>query len=218
MHILIIEDDLEIGRILRSFLEDNNYKVSTALDGAEGLLTFGEHIDLVLLDVMLPTIDGFSVLEQLRKKTDTPVIMITALSSEADQLKGFDRGVDDYITKPFSIPILLRKIDLVLRRADKIQKKVITYREMQIDLEGMSVSVNGTDVKLTTKEFEILAELFMHQGRVLTRDVLVTKVWGDETFCDDRIVNIHIKNIRQKLGVDYIETIRGAGYKVEKLF
>ena len=215
INILIVEDDIEIQRLLKSFLEENDYKVNQVYDGAEALASC-DNIDLILLDIMLPKIDGFSVLELIRKKSDVPVIMITALHTERDQLKGFDLGADDYITKPFSVPVLLRKIGIVLRRANKIQKNVITYKEIQIDLEGMSVSVNGTDIKLTTKEFEILSTLFMHQGVVLTRDVLVTKVWGDETFCDDRIVNIHIKNIRQKLGVDYIETVRGAGYKVEK--
>lgn len=216
MNILIVEDDIEIQRLLKSFLEEHSYHIEQAYDGVTALSEY-HNADLVLLDVMLPKIDGFSVLELIRKHSDIPVIMITALDTEQDQLKGFDFGADDYITKPFSIPILIRKIEVVLRRANKITNNLIVYKELKIDLDGMTVFVNDVEIKLTTKEFEILTELFMHQGVVLSRDVLVTKVWGDETFCDDRIVNIHIKNIRQKLGADYIQTIRGAGYKVEKL-
>ncbi len=215
--ILLIEDDIEIQNILKSFLEENDYEIFQAFDGISALENY-ENMDLILLDVMLPKIDGFSVLELIRKKSDIPVIMLTALGSELEQLKGFDLGADDYIVKPFSIPILFRKIELVLRRENKISKKIIEYKDLKIDLEGMKVTVRDIETKLTAKEFEILSELFIHQGIVLTRDVLVTRIWGDETFCDDRIVNIHMKNIRQKLGVDYIKTIRGVGYKVEKLY
>ncbi len=214
--ILIAEDDIEIQSLLKSFLEENNYYIMQAFDGISILENY-ENADLILLDIMLPKIDGFSVLELIRKKSDIPIIILTALGGEVEQLRGFDYGADDYITKPFSVPILLRKIESVLRRVNKISKKLIVYKDLEIDLEGMRVAVKNKEIKLTAKEFEILAELFMHQGIVLTRDVLVTKIWGDETFCDDRIVNIHIKNIRQKLGVDYIKTMRGAGYKIEKL-
>lgn len=215
--ILIVEDDLEIQRILKYFLEENDYGVNQAYDGIQAIETIDDTIDLVLLDVMLPKIDGFAVLEIIRNRSNIPVIMITALGSEKDQLRGFDLQVDDYVTKPFSIPILIKKIEAVLRRVNKTEQKILTYKDLQIDFDGMYVTVNNNEVKLTVKEFEIVCEMFMNQGIVLTRELLATKLWGDETFCDDRIINIHIKNIRQKLGVDYIKTVRGAGYKIEKL-
>ncbi len=215
IHILIVEDDEQIQFLLCSFLEEHGFSVRQAFDGLSAL-THVQNADLILLDVMLPQLDGLSVLAHIRETSDVPVILLTALGSERDQLAGFDGGADDYIVKPFSVPLLLRKIEVALRRANKMQKNRIIYRNLEIDTEGMQALIDGVDCKLTTKEFAILLELFTHQGIVLSRDVLVTKVWGDETFCDDRIVNIHIKNIRAKLGVDYIQTVRGAGYKVEK--
>lgn len=215
--ILVVEDDFEIQRLLKSFLVASNYSVVQALDGMKALEAFDNTIDLVLLDIMMPKFDGFTVCEMLRKTTSVPIIMITALDSERDQLKGFDLRVDDYITKPFSVPILMRKIEAVLRRVNKVEKKILVYKDLHIDMDGMTVFVRGSEVKLTSKEFEILREIITHPGIVLTREVLVTKIWGDEMYCDDRIINIHIKNIRQKLGVDYIQTVRGAGYKIEEL-
>ena len=217
INILIIEDDIEIQHLLSSFLRKHHYNVLQAFDGLEALHLFESSIDLVLLDVMLPKLDGYKVLEHLRKHSDVPVLMLTALHSELDQIKAFDLQADDYVPKPFSLPILIRKIESILRRVNKLDKKIIHYHELLIDLEGMVVKVNEQEIKLTVKEYEILCAIFLNPGIVMTREMLVTKIWGDESFCDDRIINIHIKNIRKKLGVDYIKTIRGAGYKIDRL-
>ena len=182
--ILVIEDEVSIRKVIKAFLEDAGYTVFEAGDGQEGLEKFRQQSpDLILLDLMLPKMNGFSVCEVIRKESRVPIIMLTALDSEADQMKGFDALADDYITKPFSMPLVVRHIEAVT---------------------------------LTTREFEILRFLLENQDKVITRENIMDSIWGYEYLGDEKIVNTHIKNIRRKLGVDYIETIRGAGYKIEK--
>lgn len=218
--ILVIEDEESIQNIIKAFLEDAGYTVKLAGDGLEGIRQFRKHSPaLVLLDLMLPKIDGFSVCESLRRESQVPIIMLTALDDDASQLKGFDALADDYITKPFSMPVVVRHIEAVLRRTEQgalVENNVIRYKEITLDTDSYSVLVGGKSVSLTTREFEILKLFLENQGRVVSREVLLNSVWRYDYFGDEKIVNTHIKNIRKKLGVDYIKTIRGVGYKIEK--
>lgn len=219
MHILVVEDDLEIQKSLKIFLENEGYDVTLVGDGLQALTVFDEQFDLVLLDIMLPGLDGFEVCRYLRKQSeDVPIVMLTALHSELNQIRGFDLKIDDYITKPFSVSILLRKISAILRRSIPNEKKnEIIYQDLTIDLDGMTVTMNGVPIDLTTKEYSIVVALFSSQGIVFTRNMLYDKIWGIDAFYDDSVINTHMGNVRKKLGVDYIKTIRGVGYKVEKL-
>jgi len=218
--ILIIEDETSIQNIIKAFLEDAGYTVVLADDGVEGISKYHEcHPDLVLLDLMLPKVDGFTICEILRKETITPIIMLTALDDDDSQMKGFDALADDYITKPFSMPLVLRRIEAVLRRADTLMgetSSVIHYKNISLDTESYEVFVDGRCIMLTAREFDILKILMENQGRVFSRDNLLNSIWGYDYFGDEKIVNTHIKNIRRKLGIDCIETIRGVGYRIDK--
>lgn len=219
--ILVIEDEDSIRKVIKAFLEDAGYTVFEASDGLEGLEKFRQYNpDLILLDLMLPKMNGFSVCEAIRKESQIPIIMLTALDSEADQMKGFDALADDYITKPFSMPVVVRHIEAVLRRAQQDspleESNIIHYKNIAVNTDSLTVRVDGEAVPLTTREFEILKFLLENQDKVITRENLIDNIWGYEHLGDEKIVNTHIKNIRRKLGVDYIETIRGAGYKIEK--
>ena len=218
--ILIIEDEKAIQNIIKAFLEDAGYTTVLADDGLEGIEQFHKcSPDLVLLDLMLPKIDGFAVCELIRKESSIPVIMLTARDDDDSQIKGFDALADDYITKPFTMPLVMRRIEAVLRRTEQgnqTENTVIHYKEISLDIDSFTVLVNGENISLTTREFEILKLLLENQGRVFTRDNLLNTIWGYDYFGDAKIVNTHIKNIRRKLGVDHIDTIRGVGYKIEK--
>lgn len=218
--ILIIEDEKAIQNIIKAFLEDAGYTTVLADDGLEGIEQFHKcSPDLVLLDLMLPKIDGFAVCELIRKESSIPVIMLTARDDDDSQIKGFDALADDYITKPFTMPLVMRRIEAVLRRTEQgnqTENTVIHYKDISLDIDSFTVLVNGENISLTTREFEILKLLLENQGRVFTRDNLLNTIWGYDYFGDAKIVNTHIKNIRRKLGVDHIDTIRGVGYKIEK--
>lgn len=222
--LLAVEDEEDIQEILKNYLTDQGYLVTLADDGVDGIAKFhsGE-FDLILLDVMLPKIDGFGVCELIRRESDVPVIMLTALEEEEYQIRGLDLKADDYITKPFSMPVLLRKIAAVLRRTHREEEQqVITYKTLRIDLMGHHVFVCGQpegaeeEIELTQKEFELLHVLLINKGIVLTRQKLLNMVWGMDYFGEERIVDTHIKNIRKKLGQEYIRTIRGVGYRIDK--
>ena len=218
--ILVVEDDLDIQELLKNFLQEVGYEVSLASDGVEALSVFSaSQFDLVLLDVMLPKIDGFAVCELIRKQSQVPIIMLTALSGEEEQIRGLDLQVDDYITKPFSMPILIRKIAAVLRRSSGPQEdehKTISYQNLVLDCDNYTATVNGTAYELTQREFEVLKELLTNQGRILTRQNLLDKLWRYDFYGDERVVDTHIKNLRKKLRIEFIQTIRGVGYKIDK--
>ena len=218
--ILVVEDDLDIQELLKNFLQEVGYEIILASDGVEALSVFSTaQFDLVLLDVMLPKIDGFAVCEFIRKQSQVPIIMLTALSGEEEQIRGLDLQVDDYITKPFSMPILIRKIAAVLRRSSGPQEdehKTISYQNLVLDCDNYTATVNGTAYELTQREFEVLKELLTNQGRILTRQNLLDKLWRYDFYGDERVVDTHIKNLRKKLGIEFIQTIRGVGYKIDK--
>jgi two-component system, OmpR family, response regulator VanR len=217
--ILVIEDEPDIQEMLCAYLRDAGYSVFAASDGIQAMDCFHrESWDLILLDLMLPKIDGYGVCELIRRESDVPVIMVTALDTEENQIRGFDLQIDDYVTKPFSMPILLRKIAAVLRRTGSdAESRQLFYRDIVMDLDAYRVTVDGALLDLTTREFELLKELLQNQGRVLTRSVLLGQLWNYDFIGDERIVDSHIKNLRKKLNRDYIETVRGVGYRVEKI-
>lgn len=216
--ILVVEDDIDIQDILQNHLIDAGYEVIIASNGVDGISNFSEDISLVLLDIMLPKIDGFGVCEVIRQKSQVPIIMLTALSDEENQLKGFGQKIDDYISKPFSPKILLCKIAAILRRssAEISSNSIIAYKELRMDIDGFHLYHKEQEILLTQKEFELLKILLENQGRVFTRQMLLDRLWGADVYVEDRIVDSHIKNLRKKLTVDYIETIRGVGYRIDK--
>ena len=218
--ILVVEDDLDIQELLQNFLQESGYDITVANDGLEAINLFSDDdFDLILLDILLPKIDGFSVCEFIRKKSQIPIIILTALNGEKEQIKGLDLQVDDYITKPFSMPVLVRKIAAVLRRASKTsdqKHKTISYDNLILDFDDYSASVNGISYELTQREFEVLRELLLNRGRILTRQNLLNKIWKYDFYGDERVIDTHIKNLRKKLNITFIQTIRGVGYKIDK--
>lgn len=218
--ILVVEDDFDIQELLQNFLQEADYEVDVANDGVEAIDIFSNsQFDLILLDVMLPKIDGFTLCELIRRQSQVPIIMLTALNGEEEQIKGLDLQIDDYITKPFSMPVLIRKIAAVLRRSSQgkdEENQTIRYRNLILDLDSYIAAVDGNSYELTQREFEVLRELLTHQGRVMTRQNLLNSVWKYDFFGDERVVDTHIKNLRKKLGIDFIQTIRGVGYKIDK--
>lgn len=216
--ILIAEDEVRIRRMLKDFLISCNYKVIEAEDGEQALNLFysnNNKIDLILLDVMMPKKDGFEVLTEIREVTSLPVIMLTAKSQEYDQLNGFRQGADDYITKPFSPVILLAHIEAVLKRCKKEVEEIITVGDILIDKIGMIVKVNNQRIYMTPKEYDLLIYLISNMDIVLTREQILNKVWNYDYLGDSRTVDTHIKQLRSKIGPQYIQTIHGRGYRFE---
>ncbi|HIT70381.1 MAG TPA: response regulator transcription factor [Candidatus Scatovivens faecipullorum] len=217
--ILVVEDEKDIQNIIKAFLENAEYKVETADDGLDAInLIQKNNYDLILLDIMLPKIDGFTVCEMIRKNSNIPIIILTALTDEESQLKGFDKLADDYITKPFSMPVLLKHIEAIFRRTNNSNENtsILKYKNITLNTENYEVYVDNQKVTLTFREYEILKLFLENQGKVFTRDNILNSIWNYDYFGDDKIVNTHIKNIRKKLGYEYIETVRGVGYKIDK--
>lgn len=217
-HILIIEDEKAIQSVLYELLVDAGYEVSLAGDGLEGLMLFrAKSFSLILLDIMMPKIDGYAVCELIRKESEIPIIMLTAMDEETAQIKAFELRVDDYITKPFSLKLVLMRIEAVLRRirGKKENQNILSANGIELNTESRAVYRNGSPVSLTQLECELLQTFLNHKNQVLTRDNLISQVWGYDFEGDEKTVNIHIMNLRRKLGVDCIRTIRGVGYKFE---
>ena len=217
--ILIVEDDFDIAELLENWLGEAGYKTAVAEDGLRALDVFaGERFDLVLLDLMLPKLDGFGVCEWIRGRSQVPIVMLTALDGEAEQLRGYDLRIDDYVTKPFSMPVLLKKIAAILRRsATGNEANVLYYRDLVLDLDAYTATRGGVGLELTNREFECLRELIRNPGRVMTYQMLINRIWNYDYLGDERVIYSHIKNLRRKLGADYIQTVRGVGYRVEKI-
>ena len=221
LKILVVDDESRMRKLVKDFLTKKNFQVLEAGDGEEAMDIFYKEKDiaLLILDVMMPKMDGWEVCREIRKNSKVPIIMLTALNGEEEQIKGLDLQVDDYITKPFSMPILIRKIAAVLRRSTmkpNQEHQTISYKNLILDLDSYSASINGETHELTQREFEILRELLLNQGRVLTRQNLLDRLWKYDFYGDERVVDTHIKNLRKKLGIDFIQTIRGVGYKIDK--
>ena len=216
--VLVVEDDKDIQELISEFLKSQQYEVDTADDGLQGASLFQKNrYDLVILDVMLPNLDGYSVCKMLRSKSKIPIIMLTALGEEKDHIKGFDLGVDDYIVKPFSFAIFIKRVEAVLRRVyGEGSSRLQIFNEVTADYDSYTVAVNGQQIDLTTKEFEILYLLMENKRKVLSREMLLDKAWGYDYYGDLRVVDVHIKNLRKKLNVSYIKTIKGIGYKFDE--
>lgn len=224
--ILVVEDNHDYQELLQNFLENAHHEITTAGDGESALeLTAALPFDLILLDLMLPGLDGFDVCRSIREKCDTPVIMLTALGSESCQMRGYGLHIDDYITKPVSMALLLQKVEAVLRRTMlsvpktmQATPKTLHFENIALVPDTHTVRVSGHPVELTLREYEILQELMLAPGSVVTRKTLIEKLWGyDFSISDTRIVDTHLKNIRRKLGTaDCIETVRGIGYKLKR--
>lgn len=217
-NILIAEDEPDIQELLCAYLRDAGYQPVAAGDGVTALTLFQRQtFHLVLLDIMLPKIDGFGVCELIRRQSQVPILMLTALDGEEAQLRGFGLDIDDYVTKPFSMPILLEKIRVILRRSAEVKEdSSLYYRDLVVNPETREVILAGKALDLTAREFELLHTFLTSPGRVFSRETLLAKLWGYDFYGDARVVDSHIKNLRHKLERNYIETVRGVGYRVAK--
>ena len=218
--ILIVDDEIRMRKLIKDFLTKNDYKTVEAGDGEEAIEVFEENknqISLILLDVMMPKLDGWSVLRKIRTESKVPVIMLTARGEEQDELFGFELGVDEYISKPFSPKILVARIEAILKRINGDKKQVRDYDGIVIDNQGRPVTVDGKPVNLSLREYELLKYLLDNEKIALSRDKILNNVWNYDYYGDSRTIDSHIKKIRHKLGKKgkYIETIRGVGYKFE---
>ena len=218
--ILIVDDEARMRKLIKDFLIAKNYKIIEAKDGEEALEVFEtnkEKINLVILDVMMPKIDGWTVLRKIRQESKVPVIMLTARGEEQDELFGFELGVDEYISKPFSPKILVARIQAILKRTNTKKEEVRNLGGIQIDEIGRTVTVDGKLIELSLREYELLKYLLDNEKVALSRDKILNNVWNYDYYGDSRTIDSHIKKIRHKLGKKgkYIETIRGVGYKFE---
>jgi len=221
--ILLVDDEQSIQTLLSYPLRKDGYHVTSALDGSEALRRFEEgRFDLVVLDVMLPNVDGVEVCRRLRARSQVPIIMLTAKGSETDKVAGLEVGADDYITKPFSMREFRSRVKAALRRSrmggEPREEGAIESGELRIDFDRRMVTLRGEEVKVTYVEFEILGALARSPGRVLTRETLLEHVWGDSEYRDPRTVDVHIRHLREKLERDpkqpeYLFTVRGVGYR-----
>lgn len=217
--ILIVEDELRIRFLLRDYLMKENFNVFEASDGEEGLIAFSnQKIDLVILDIMMPKMDGITMLEKLREVSTVPVILLTAKGEEEDKLQGYDYGADDYITKPFSPKVLIAKVKALLKRTrDNLDSSYQEFNGLTINKLSHEVKVDGTEILLSPKEYELLVYLITNEGIALSRDNILDNVWGLDYYGDLRTVDTNIKRLREKLGnkASYIVTVRGSGYRFE---
>lgn len=215
--LLIVEDNADYRELLISFLENEGYEVTAVNDGEAAVVSANNTaFDLIILDLMLPGMDGYEVCRKIRERSEVPIIMLTALDSEINQMKGYGLHIDDYITKPISMPLLMHKVKAVLRRTMSDQPQVIEYQGISLDIKAHTVRIDNIPIEFTLREFEILYELMSSPGEVVTRKSLLNGLWGYGYYNDTRIIDTHIKNIRRKLADhDCIETVRGVGYKLK---
>lgn len=218
--ILVVEDDNQIQELIVEFLSSQDYIVDTANDGVEGYEKFksGEY-DLVILDVMMPRLDGHSLCKMIRNiDKEVSIIFLTALGDEENEIKGFDLNADDYISKPFSFNILIKRVEAVLRRKnkEKSEDEVLKFEGLKLDLQTFKSYIDEEEIELTLKEFNILKLMISSYPTVVSRENLIEKIWGYDYFGDTRVIDAHMKNIRKKIKKDYIKTIKGVGYVLEK--
>lgn len=220
--LLIVDDESKIREVIKEYAEWHGYEVMEADDGMSAVgLCKVHHFDLIIMDVMMPKLDGFSACKEIRKTKKTPIIMLSARGEEYDKLHGFDLGIDDYIVKPFSPKELMARVNAVLSRLNvpvaPSTSDILRFKGLEINIPARSVSVDDTKVDLTPKEYELLFYLVQNKNLALSREKLLSDVWGYDFYGDDRTIDTHIKNLRNNLGNyrDYIVTLRGVGYKFE---
>lgn len=219
-YILIVDDEQRMRKLIKDFLIAKGYNILEAEDGEKALQVFEENqtkIELVILDVMMPKLDGWSVLRQIRQNSKVPIIMLTARGEEQDELFGFELGVDEYISKPFSPKILVARVESILKRTRNETKEIKEYAGIKIDKEGRTITVDGKIIELSLREYELLVYLVENENIALSRDKILNNVWNYDYYGDSRTIDSHIKKIRHKLGKrgKYIKTMRGVGYKFE---
>lgn len=220
MKILVVDDEERLRKIVRDFLVNSKYSVVEAKDGEEALEVFyaNQDIELVILDIMMPKIDGYGVLREIRQNSQIPVIMLTAKSEEKDELLGFKYGVDEYITKPFSPRVLVARVQALLKRTSRNEEtEIISDGGIVLDKIAHRVLIDGKDIELSFKEFELLAFFMENKGIALSREKILNSVWNYDYYGDARTIDTHVKKLRAKIGDkgDYIKTIWGMGYKFE---
>ena len=218
--ILVVEDDNQIQELIVEFLSSQDYDVDVANDGVEGYEKFKENkYDLVILDVMMPRLDGHALCKMIRNlDKEVSIIFLTALGDEESEIKGFDLKADDYISKPFSFNILIKRVEAVLRRKQKEEKEdtILEFEGLKLDLQTFKSYIDNEEIELTLKEFNILKLMINSYPTVVSIEKLIEKIWGYEYFGDTRVIDAHMKNIRKKIKKDYIKTIKGVGYVLEK--
>lgn len=219
--VLVVDDEARIRKLVRDFLVKKDFRVLEAEDGEKAVDIFFEdkNIDLIILDVMMPKMDGWDVTRTIRQYSKVPIIMLTAKSEERDELKGFDLGVDEYISKPFSPKILVARVDAILRRSNALKDEVEEVGGIILDKAAHVVTIDGQPVELSFKEFELLTYFIENQGIALSREKILNNVWNYDYFGDARTIDTHVKKLRSKMGEkgEYIKTIWGMGYKFEVL-
>ena len=218
VRILVVDDESRIRKLLKDFLGQKGYTVLEAEDGKKAIEVFeqeGNKLDLIILDVMMPNMDGWSTLRSVRQVSDIPVIMLTARGEEHDELFGFELGVDEYVSKPFSPKILVARVEALLKRTKSDLAKYIEYQGIKIDTEARSVMIDGKTIDFTLMEFELLKYMILNEGIALSRDKIINDVWKYDYYGETRTIDSHIKKLRKKLGKkgSLIQTIRGVGYK-----
>ncbi|WP_432406778.1 response regulator transcription factor [Wukongibacter sp. M2B1] len=218
--ILIVEDESRMRRLISDYLNREGYLTIEAENGKKAVEIFdSQKIDLIILDIMMPEYDGWTVCREIRKSSSVPIIMLTARSEESDELFGFELGVDEYITKPFSPKILVARVKALLRRSYTEEDSTLSFNGLEIDMKGHKVFVEGREIEMTPKEYELLTYMVQNEGNALTREQILNNVWGYDYFGDLRTVDTHVKRLRIKIretGKDkYIQTIRGVGYRFE---
>lgn len=218
--ILIVDDEPRIVRVLGDYLQASGYEVLEAYDGEEALDVFASHnteIDLILLDMMMPKLDGAEVLEEIRKTSLIPVIFLTAKGTEHDEISGFKKGADDYIVKPFSQSVLVLRIEAIMNRLGKSENRVVEVGDLHLNQTSRRVTFQGEELELTRREFDLLAFFMLHLGQILSREQLLNGVWGYDFTGELRTVDTHVKQLRSKLGKDspMLKTVFGIGYRME---
>lgn len=219
--ILIVDDEEKIRAVIREYAQFNNYETDEAADGMQAVDKCSRvQYDLIIMDIMMPKLDGYTAVKQIRKDCNTPVIMLSARGEEYDKLFGFELGIDDYVVKPFSPKELMARCAAVLARNGAKQEKdceILVCEGIRLDIAARTLTIDGEKVEVTLKEFEILAYLMRNKNIAVSRDRMLSDIWGYDFFGDDRTIDTHIKNLRSRLGAyrDKIQTVRGVGYKFE---
>lgn len=220
LKILVVDDESRMRKLVKDFLKKKDFEVLEAANGEEAIDIFfhDKKISLIVLDVMMPKMDGWEVVKEIRQYSKVPIIMLTAKSDESDELLGFDLGVDEYISKPFSPKILVARVEAILRRTNSVKGgEVLKAGDIELDISAHEVKINGEKIELSFKEFELLNYFVVNQGVALSREKILNNVWNYDYFGDARTIDTHVKKLRSKLGKrgEYIKTIWGMGYKFE---
>ncbi|MGN0465475.1 MAG: response regulator transcription factor [Lachnospiraceae bacterium] len=220
LKILVVDDESRMRKLVKDFLKKKDFEVLEAANGEEAIDIFfhDKNISLIILDVMMPKMDGWEVVKEIRQYSKVPIIMLTAKSDESDELLGFDLGVDEYVSKPFSPKILVARVEAILRRTNSVKGgEVLKAGDIELDISAHEVKINGEKIELSFKEFELLNYFVVNQGVALSREKILNNVWNYDYFGDARTIDTHVKKLRSKLGKrgEYIKTIWGMGYKFE---